>query len=105
VISSGIYSYSQVFVVDEDSATALSNTKLLNKLASYLKTLRGVRVEVFGASLGVELDWRRREPSISSVLEKLNSYAEDRNTHFLIVIDEAQELRFLKGVQLSYRFM
>jgi hypothetical protein len=61
--------------------------------------------EVFGTSLGVELDWRRREPSISSVLEKLNSYAEDRNTHFLIVIDEAQELRFLKGVQLSYRFM
>jgi len=83
---------------------ALSNTKLLNKLASYLKTLRGVRVEVFGASLGVELDWRRREPSISSVLEKLNSYAEDRNTYFLIVIDEAQELRFLKGYnKLDFR--
>ncbi len=63
------------------------------QLLEYLKSIKGVRV----GELGVELDWRGRGTSISSVLEKLNEYASDRGTSFLLVIDEAQELRFLRG--------
>ena len=47
--------------------------------------------------LGIELDLRSRETPVSSVLDKLDEYASDRGTSFLLVIDEAQELRFLRG--------
>jgi len=71
----------------------LGKIRRLSQLLEYLKSIRGVRV----GELGIELDWRGRETSISSVLDKLNEYASDRGTSFLLVIDEAQELRFLRG--------
>lgn len=66
---------------------------LIDKLKEYLQTVRGVTV----SSVGVEFDWKSGELSVSSVLEKLNEYAEKHETVFLVVIDEAQELRFLVG--------
>jgi hypothetical protein len=31
------------------------------------------------------------------LLEKFNEFAGDESTYFLVVVDEAQELRFLRG--------
>ncbi len=63
------------------------------EIVEYLKAVRGVTV----AGHGVELRWRNREPLISSVLAKMNEYAEDKGTYFIVAFDEAQHLRFLKG--------
>lgn len=64
----------------------------LAKLIERLKRIKGITV----GGYGIELDWRE-SVSISSILEELNDYAEDEGTLFLIVIDESQELRFLRG--------
>jgi len=83
---------------------SLANTKFSSRLVEYLKSLSGVKVGVMGATVNVEFNWKRREPSITSLLERLNDYAKDRNTYFLVVIDEAQELRFLRGYnRLDFR--
>lgn len=66
---------------------------LMDKLKEYLQTVKGITV----SPIGVEFDWRGGELSISSILEKLNEYAKKHETAFLVVIDEAQELRFLVG--------
>jgi len=47
--------------------------------------------------LGIELDWRGRGTLTFSVLDKLNEYAGDRERPSYLVIDEAQELRLLRG--------
>jgi len=62
-------------------------------IIEYLKAIRGVNV----AGHGVEFNWRSKELSISSILMKMNEYAEDTGTVFIMAIDEAQYLRFLKG--------
>lgn len=70
-------------------------TKLKNKLSTvtqYLK-LRGVKISGFG----VEFDWRSKELSISSILERMNEFAGRNDTVFLLAIDEAQLLRFMRG--------
>jgi len=76
---------------------SIAHAKFFNRLAEYLKSLSGAKIEILGTGVNVEFDWRKREPSITSILEKFNNYARDRNTYFFIVIDEAQELRFLRG--------
>lgn len=76
---------------------SITHTRFSDRLAEYLRSLRGVKIEVLGTGIEVGFDWRRREPSITSILEKFNDYANDQNTYFLVVIDEAQELRFLRG--------
>ncbi len=76
---------------------SIAHTKFSNRLAEYLRSLRGVKIEVLGTSIEMGFDWRKREPSITSILEKFDNYARDQNTYFLVVIDEAQELRFLRG--------
>jgi AAA+ ATPase superfamily predicted ATPase len=62
-----------------------------------LKSLSGIKISALGTGFNIEFDWRRRSPSLTSLLERLNEYASERNTYFLIVIDEVQELRFLRG--------
>lgn len=66
---------------------------LLEKIIDYLKTLRGISL------LGTQVDfnWRTKALTISAILEKLDEYAENENTSFLVIVDEAQELRFLRG--------
>ncbi|MEM4739769.1 MAG: ATP-binding protein [Zestosphaera sp.] len=66
---------------------------LLDKLRKYLDRVKGVRI----SHVGVEFEWGAREPPLTSMLEQLNKYAEKQKTVFLIVFDEAQELRFLTG--------
>lgn len=65
----------------------------LARIAEYLRGLKGVKL----GELGVEFDWRGRGFSLTSLLERLDEHAGDRGETFLIVVDEAQELRFLKG--------
>jgi len=70
-------------------------TKLRNKFSSivqYLK-IRGVRISGFG----IEFDWSSKELSVSSILERMNDFAERNGTTFLFAIDEAQLLRFMRG--------
>ena len=65
----------------------------LTRIAEYLRGLKGVTV----GGLGVELDWSSRVLSLTALLERLDEYAGDRGEPFIVVVDEAQELRFLKG--------
>ena len=70
-------------------------TKLRNRfsyITQYLK-IRGIRISGFG----IEFDWRDRQLSISSILERMNDFAERSETKFLVAIDEAQLLRFMRG--------
>jgi len=62
-------------------------------LIEYLKTIKGVNVGGFG----VEFDWRDKGLSFTSILMRMNEYAGDNMTTFIVAIDEAQNLRFLKG--------
>ena len=74
------------------------------KLVNYLKSLRGIKISALGTGFNIEFDWKRRSPSLTSLLERLDEYASERNTYFLIVIDEVQELRFLGGYnKLDFR--
>ena len=71
-------------------------TRIRGRFASiieYLRSIKGVSI----AGHGIELNWRDKGLSLSSILIKMDDYARDNNTVFLIVIDEAQYLRFLKG--------
>ena len=75
-------------------------TRLRGKFADvveYLRRLRGVHV----GPLGVELDWGERRLSILSILERMDEYAEDRGTVLMVAIDEAQDLRFVKGLDFG----
>ncbi|WP_148678601.1 AAA family ATPase [Thermoproteus uzoniensis] len=65
-------------------------------VSEYLGRVRGIRVGPFG----VELDWRKRGTSFLSLLERMEEYAESRGTVFVVAIDEAQDLRLLKGLDL-----
>jgi AAA+ ATPase superfamily predicted ATPase len=76
---------------------ALNQMRISSKLVDYLKSLSGIKISALGTGFNIEFDWRRRSPSLTSLLERLNEYASERNTYFLIVIDEVQELRFLRG--------
>jgi AAA+ ATPase superfamily predicted ATPase len=76
---------------------ALNQMRISSKLVDYLKSLSGIKISALGTGFNIEFDWRRRSPSLTSLLERLNEYAGERNTYFLIVIDEVQELRFLRG--------
>ncbi len=62
-------------------------------IIEYLKNIRGVVI----AGHGVEFNWRSKELSISSILTRVNDYAEDTGALFVVAIDEAQYLRFLRG--------
>ncbi len=62
-------------------------------ITEYLKNIKGVSI----AGYGVEFNWKNRELSFSSILTKMNEYAEDGKTTFIVAIDEAQDLRFLRG--------
>lgn len=70
------------------------------EVVEYLKHIKGVVIGEYG----VVFDWKSRELSISSILESMNDYAEDKGVVFLVVIDEAQDLRFLRGYRrLNFR--
>ncbi|MGC8933497.1 MAG: AAA family ATPase [Candidatus Methanodesulfokora sp.] len=71
-------------------------TRSKGKLARAIEHLRGIRGVTIGG-YGVEFDLMDRDLSLSSILERLSDYALDKGTTFLVVIDEAQELRFLRG--------
>ena len=62
-------------------------------ITEYLKSIKGVSI----AGCRVEFNWRNKDLSFSSILAKMNDYAEDCKTTFIVAIDEAQDLRFLRG--------
>ncbi|MEM1683536.1 MAG: ATP-binding protein [Ignisphaera sp.] len=66
---------------------------LVDKLKDHLKKIKGVRI----SQIGIEFEYSSRDVSFSSILEQLDRYAEKHETIFLVVFDEAQELRFLSG--------
>jgi len=76
---------------------ALTRTRVSTRLIEYPRGLRGVDVKVLGTGVSVEFNWRKQEPPIPSLLEKFDELAEDDGTYFLVVVDEARELRFLRG--------
>lgn len=85
-------------------AESIASSRFSNKLLEYLRGLRGVKATILHGGVSIEFNWKRREPSITSLLEKLNNYGRDRNTFVLVVIDEAQELRILRGYnRLDFR--
>lgn len=66
---------------------------LHKRLASYLKSIRGVSVE----GLSISLSLKSPKPSISKLLDELDRWADKENQTLVIALDEAQELRFFKG--------
>lgn len=66
-----------------------------NKLADYLRAIKGVQV----SGLRVELDWGEKSLSVIGLLNKLNEYGEKESRRGLVVValDEAQALRYLGG--------
>lgn len=64
-----------------------------SEIIDYLKRIRAVSI----GGYGVEFNWRDGELSLSLILSRMNEYAEDHGSRFVVVIDEAQELRFMKG--------
>jgi len=85
------YSKAGFYSILEESFSSAKG--VLARINDYLRGLKGVRL----GELGVEFDFRGRGLSITSLLERLNERAGHRGETFLIVVDEAQELRFLKG--------
>ncbi|WP_409366458.1 AAA family ATPase [Metallosphaera sp. D4-4] len=72
-------------------------TRTDNSLLNFLKHVQGVSI------LGneVKFSWGKRERvSFSSLLEVLEEWAENHGTRVVVVIDEAQELRKVRGVNL-----
>ena len=61
-------------------AESIASSRFSNKLLDYLKGLRGVKATILHGVISIEFNWKRREPSITSLLEKLNNYGRDRNT-------------------------
>lgn len=70
------------------------------RLLKLLKNIRGV--SILGNS--ITFKWKEEEPSFSSILESLNNWAEEENTHLVIVMDEIQELTKMRGRNLLQSF-
>lgn len=87
------YGYSKIGLYKLLSEELNRRKKLLDRIMNYLKVIKGIRI----LGTHVEFDWREKELSISSILEKLDEYAEDEGSPFLVIVDEAQELRFMRG--------
>ncbi|MEM3895862.1 MAG: ATP-binding protein [Archaeoglobaceae archaeon] len=87
------YGYSKMSLYKILSEEFSKRKRGLEKIADYLKKIRGVGI--FETHL--EFDWREKGLSVSSIFEKLEEYAEDNDTSFLIIVDEAQEMRYLRG--------
>jgi AAA+ ATPase superfamily predicted ATPase len=85
------YSKAGFYSILEESISSAKGG--LARITEYLKGLKGVRL----GELGVEFDLSGKGFSITSLLERLDERAGHRGETFLIVLDEAQELRFLKG--------
>lgn len=64
-----------------------------SEVINYLRKVKGVRA----FETHVEFTWRKKKLFVSSILEKLNEYARTKVPLFLVIIDEAQESRFLRG--------
>ncbi len=76
--------------------------KALNTIPDKLrKLLNGVKgVNVMG--LEVKLKWGRGKVEVSDLLERLSEIGEREGKRAIIVLDESQELRKLKGYNLLY---
>lgn len=85
------YTKASLYAILSEEFTRLRGK--FSSLAEYLKRVRGVSV----SGLSIEFDWRGRGASLSSILERMDEYAEHSGAAFLIVIDEAQLLRFFSG--------
>lgn len=74
---------------EELSRVGSSRRKLLNLLAK----VRGVEV----AGVKVELDWRSRGVSLSSLFRAIDSSMKNEKKNFIVAFDEAQLLKTVRG--------
>jgi len=71
------------------------NVSKWSKLGDYLKNVKGITI----LGNGVELGWGKDSPSLTDILDKLDEWVlkERVGEKFVIALDEAQLLRFLRG--------
>ena len=82
--------------LDELRKSVVSFLSFDKRVLDYIKAVKGVRV--FGIEL--EFSYGRARPLLTSILEALDSWARDRGTRLVVVIDEAQELTKLRGYNI-----
>ncbi len=75
---------------------ALNSTS--QKIKDFLKGLRGVTISGFE----IRLNWGEDRVQLAQMLDKLSEIGEKENKRFIIVFDESQELRKLKGYNILY---
>lgn len=89
-------SYEDLFRVMEANINELIERE--KTLLNYLKRVKGVKF----AGIEVSLSWDKKErTSIEALLRGLDKWAGDKGRRIVIALDEAQELRKLKGVRLQ----
>jgi len=68
--------------------------KWFSQLQAALRRIKGV--SVLGSS--ISLDWSKEGVDLSSLFDRLNSWAKEKNTKFLLAFDEIQLIRGDKGI-------
>lgn len=85
-----------IISLEEEINSKIKKSKM-ETLKDFLKGIRGVKIE----GLEVSFSWGKKERTeFSSVLDRLNEWAESRGEKLTIVIDEAQELTKLSEYSL-----
>jgi hypothetical protein len=74
------------------------NSSLPNRLKKLFEGIRGVSF----AGLDLRFSWGRERVEFAQILDKLSEIAEKEGERVIIVFDESQELRKLKGYNLLY---
>ena len=87
----GYLSYRDIVLELEKSLQGLPK-----KIKKMLVPLKGVNL----AGLELKLSWGNEKVELSDILERLSDISEKENRAVIIVIDESQELRKLKGYNL-----
>ncbi|MBD3207439.1 AAA family ATPase [Candidatus Bathyarchaeota archaeon] len=68
--------------------------KWISQLQSALMRIKGV--SILGSS--ISLDWSREGVDLSTLFDRINSWAEEKNTKFLLAFDEIQLIRGEKSI-------
>lgn len=89
-------SYEDLFRAMEENINELIERE--KTLLNYLKHVKGVKF----AGIEISLSWDKKErTSIEALFRGLDKWAGDKGRKIVVALDEAQELRKLKGVRLQ----
>jgi AAA+ ATPase superfamily predicted ATPase len=73
------------------------NEKLTSKLRAFLKSVGGVEI----STSSVKISWKKGEmPNPVEILEAIDKWAYENKKNFILAIDEAQEMRRIKEIDL-----